>query len=60
MPDETTLFLTVPVRDIVIGGLRQLKEIEGLDRDEAYLLARLESGESLLQVIAANVAQGIE
>lgn len=35
--------LTVPVADIVVGALNQLKDAEGLDRDEAYLLARLEN-----------------
>jgi hypothetical protein len=43
----TDLPLTVPVESIVKGALRALEEVNGLDRDEAYLLARLERGESL-------------
>jgi hypothetical protein len=44
------------VDSIVMGALRQLKDIEGLDRDEAYLLARLEKASpntkaALLQAI---------
>jgi hypothetical protein len=34
--------LTIPVESIVAAALRRLDELEGLDRDEAYLLARLE------------------
>lgn len=39
---ELYLPLTVSVESIVVCALRQLKELDGLDRDEAYLLARLE------------------
>lgn len=41
------LSLTTPVRDIVMDALRQLRDLEGLDRDEAYLLERLERGQRL-------------
>ena len=39
--------LTIPVTDIVVGALQALKDADGLDRDEAYLLARLRNGEQL-------------
>lgn len=34
--------LTVPVQSIIVGALDSLREGGHLDRDEAYLLARLE------------------
>lgn len=41
---DGSLPLTIPVEAIVAGALRHLREIgEGLDRDEAYLLSRLEA-----------------
>lgn len=43
--------LTVPVQSIVLGALRTLNETKGMDRDEAYLLARLEDGENLADLI---------
>ena len=46
--------LTIPVRDIVVGVLAEVEARVGLDRDEAYLLARLERGESLQQIIEEN------
>lgn len=45
MPDS--LPLTLPVETIVAEALIALRELDGLDRDEAYLLARLERGETL-------------
>lgn len=44
---EGPLPLTVPVTDIVMSVLESLRERDGLDRDEAYLLARLQAGETL-------------
>lgn len=38
--------LTIPVVDIIVGALSALRDCDhepGLDRDEAYLLARLEA-----------------
>lgn len=44
---ESDLPLTIPVSDIVRAALEELKAKDGLDRDEAYLLARLQRGETL-------------
>jgi hypothetical protein len=48
------LALTVPVREIVMSALRELRDDAehdyGLDRDEAYLLDRLERGWDLTLV----------
>lgn len=41
MSERGDLPLTVPVEDIIAQALQRLNEIEGLDRDEVYLLARL-------------------
>lgn len=37
------LLLTIPVHIIVQGMLREEQDRKGLDRDSAYLLARLEA-----------------
>jgi hypothetical protein len=47
MNDELPLPLTTPVTEIVIDALAELDDRHGLDRDEAYLLARLKRGETL-------------
>jgi hypothetical protein len=41
-PTRSDLLLTIPVESIVAVALRELDQVKGLDRDEAYLLARLE------------------
>jgi len=52
-----SLPLSIPVRDIVITLLRHCEEHEGLDRDEAYLLARLERGEELALLEEGSLAK---
>lgn len=49
--------LTVPLRDILVETLRSVDEAEGLDRDGAYLLARLERGESVKSLVEEDEAK---
>jgi hypothetical protein len=53
----TDLPLTIPVHEIVWGALVALRDCDGLDRDEAYLLARLEAGETLELTLPDSAAQ---
>jgi hypothetical protein len=46
------LLLTIPVESIVAVALRELKETQGLDRDETYLLARLERADEVERTAA--------
>lgn len=59
--ERDSLSLTVPVSDIVMAALRQLKADNiGLDRDEAYLLARLERGKTDAEVTRELLAAIVE